>query len=96
MTSVSFQVGTSGMNNQKVKREVVVILDESKLGGSSVESNQELQLDVASDLTFNCRKLIINPNEVLTQWPEGFPVDFTQTKRLIFDDGKKKVVYTRL
>lgn len=47
-------------------------------------------------IIFNCQKLIIEPNEIITDWPDGFPVAFDKFQRLVFTDGKKRVTYSRL
>jgi len=47
-------------------------------------------------ITFNCNKLIVKPNEVNTDWPDGFPIEFDKYQRLVFTDGKTRVTYSRL
>ena len=47
-------------------------------------------------ITFNCQKAIIKPNEVITEWPDGFPIEFDKYQRLVFTDGKTRVTYSKL
>jgi len=47
-------------------------------------------------IIFNCEKLVIKPNEIITEWPDGFPVVFDKYKRLVFTNGRKRVTYSRL
>lgn len=47
-------------------------------------------------IIFNCKKLIIKPQEVHTDWPDGFPIEFDKYQRLVFTDGKVRVTYSRI
>ena len=47
-------------------------------------------------IIFKCKKLIIQPNEIHTDWPDGFPIEFDKYQRMVFTDGKTRVTYSRL
>lgn len=50
----------------------------------------------SNEVAFYCKRAMVKPNEVLTEWPNGFPLNFSEIHKLVFIDGKKQVTYSKI
>lgn len=49
------------------------------------------------DIIFHAENYYVRGNEIETDWPDGFPLDFNVITRLIFNDRDgNRVVYERV
>lgn len=47
-------------------------------------------------ITFLAKRFTIEGETVNTEWPHGFPLDFENIDKLVFDNGETKVTYKRV
>lgn len=64
-----------------------------KFDNSTIEKAFPVELPDSETITFECERVILNPNEVLVDYPDGLPLDFEKFKTLVFNSKEKKVTY---